>query len=511
VLDHDRSTMSRSDRIALVFCPYFSIRSPHLGLARIYTALVNSGYEPDVFDLDTWLKDTDRLWYDQYVRANNIGREFDRVTFILGLEVLLHALYHRDAPQVPWAEILRTSPVLPVDGFEHFVSLAADRIGAAKYDFALFSTYSSNLLFSTVLARELKRRSPIRIIFGGPGAGMPETTDFLLRTGFVDSVVVGEGEATIGDLLENWPTTGPPAEVPGVAILEGGDVRYLPRPLLDLDSLPATTFPEAPQGYAPVETTRGCTMRCAFCSESQYWRTHRQRSVAVVVDEVNRLTRKHGPMHIEFVDSLVNPSQGRLHALTHGLINARMPVDWTCDMRPAPWLTSDLAAQAFRAGCRSVNIGAETLIPRALEAMRKGTKVEWILDTTRHLSAAGIQPTVHRMCCAPGETDDEVLEMYALLRQFKKSISDARQWSRITWGSPDILRVEPYSPMFRDPARWGIDLIPFHLPLPAEAAHLRGSLDAICLHWTDGVPREEKLRRHALIRRLDRVTGLVPG
>lgn len=300
-------------------------------------------------------------------------------------------------------------------------------------------------------------------------------------------------------------------DVPGVASLDGDAIRHVPRSLLDIDSLPATAFPEAPRGYAPVETTRGCTMRCAFCSESQYWRTHRQRSVGSVVDEVLHLTSACGPLHVEFVDSLVNPSQGRFDALTQGLIDAHLPMDWTCDMRPAPWLEPEQAARAFRAGCRSVNIGAETFIPRALEAMHKGTRVEWILDTIRHLSGAGIQPTVHRMCCVPGETDDEVLQMYSLLREFKKSVTDPRQWSLITWGSPDIMRVEPYSPMFRDPARWGIELIPFQLPLPAGAAHLRKSLDAICMRWSNGVLREEKLRRHALIRRLDRIAGLVPG
>jgi len=91
--------MSRPLRIALVFCPYFSIRSPHLGVARIYTALVRAICAPAVFDMDTWIKDAERPWYDQFVGANNIGHEFDRVTFILGLEVLLHSLFHHEVPQ----------------------------------------------------------------------------------------------------------------------------------------------------------------------------------------------------------------------------------------------------------------------------------------------------------------------------------------------------------------------------------------------------------------------------
>lgn len=502
--------MSRLPRILLVFCPYFSIRSPHLGLARIYTALTAAGHSPDVLDLDTTLKDEARRWYNGYVRAANIGHEFDRVTFVLGLEVLLYTLFHQEAPSLPWRGILQTSPVHHVEGFEAHVAAAAERIIAGRYDFVLFSTYSSNLLFTAATAAELRRRGPHRIIFGGPGASIPETALFLLHAGLVDAVVMGEGEESVVDLLANWTGASPPSNVPGVAVLERDRLRYTPRSLLDVDSLPATVFCDPLQGYAPVETTRGCTNRCAFCSESRFWHRHRQRSVLSVVEELRLLTARHGPLHVEFVDSLVNPSEARLERLTAGLIEARLAVNWTCDMRPVPWLTPAHAAQAFRAGCRSVNIGAETFIPRALKTMDKGTRVEWILQTIHHLTAEGIHTTVHRMCGVPGETDEEILEMYALLREFTASIEKSDQRSRITWGSPDIMRVEPYSPMFRDPGRWGITLVPFRLPLPPSAEYLRASLDAVCVRWEDGVTREEKLRRHALMRRLDRLTGLVP-
>lgn len=502
--------MSRPSRIALVFCPYFSIRSPHLGLSRVYTALRAAGYTPDVFDLDTLLKDTDRAWYDEFVRTNNIGREFDRVTFILGLEVLIASLFGGDEPAGAWADIMASSPVRPVPGFHRRVTRAAELLLAAPYDFYLFSTYSSNLLFSLVLAHHLRKGSDARIVFGGPGSGIPQTREFMMRAGLVDAVVVGEGEATVVDLIHNWTAAPSVPPVPGVASLEGDSLVYEARPLLDLASLAPTLFPDSPQGYAPVETARGCTMRCAFCSESQYWHLHRSRSVAAVVEELTTLTKRHGALHVEFVDSLVNPSPARLDALTEGLIGADLPLEWTCDMRAVPWMTAARAEAAYRAGCRIVNIGAETFIPRALTALRKGTRMEWILDTIRALSASGIMVTVHRMCCVCAEEDREVLEMYDTLREFRRSITDPAQWSRITWGAPDIMRVEPYSPMFRDPGLWGIRLEPFQLPLPASAARLRQSLDSLCVGWSDGLSHREKLRRHALMRRLDRVTGLVP-
>ena len=156
-----------------------------------------------------------------------------------------------------------------------------------------------------------------------------------------------------------------------------------------------------------------------------------------------------------------------------------------------------------------MNMGAETFIPERLRYLRKGTTVEGILKSIETLTGAGITTNVHRLCGIKDETDEEILAMYQRLKEFKREIGDRRQWARIRWDAPDILRLEPYSPMFQDPESWGLALKPFTLRLPAQLEHLQPVVNQMCIEWENGLPRNEKLRRNALIKRLDIVSGLV--
>ncbi len=235
-----------------------------MGLARIYTVLRATGYAPIAFDLDTWLKGANMGWYRTYQSAYNIGREFERVSFILGPEAILHSLYRKDFPELDWQGLLEHAKVRSPEGMDGFVSQAAKMVGENRSDYVLFSTYVSNLHFSLAVAKEIKKRHPCRVVFGGPGCGLPETTAFMLKTGYVDAVVIGEGEHTICDLLENWEHGGEPPDIPGVASLQGGDQVFVPRKMVeDLDTLPRTIFhdEETRGAYLPLETSRGCVMR----------------------------------------------------------------------------------------------------------------------------------------------------------------------------------------------------------------------------------------------------------
>jgi radical SAM superfamily enzyme YgiQ (UPF0313 family) len=335
----------------------------------------------------------------------------------------------------------------------------------------------------------------------------------VLQTGFVDAVVVGEGEVSIIELLENWSGTSPPAGIPGAATLDNGQYLYQPRALIeDLGRLRQTVYPkerEDTSWYLPMEAGRGCVMQCGFCSESQYWRLYRPRPVAVIAEELSSHLDHENHLHVEFVDSLLNPSRERLVELCEALLQLGGNTTWSCDLRPAGWVDRALGGLLYDAGCRSVNMGAETFVPERLRYLRKGTTVEGIFQSIDALTGAGITTNVHRMCCIKDETDQEILAMYDRLKEFKRAIGDPRQWARIRWDAPDILRLEPYSPMFQDPRSWGLTLRPFTMPLPVQLEHLQPVADQMCVEWDDGMSRSEKLRRNALIKRLDRVAGLV--
>lgn len=437
-------------KIAIVFCPYFSLRSPHLGLSRIYTALEREGFKTDVYDLDVWLRKNNRDWYHLFQKAFNIGREFERVSFVLGLEALIHHLYGEEFPDFNWDEFLHEAPIRPVPDFAEIVTKAVQPIVSEDYDFVLFSTYISNVPFSLSAAKMIRERTNARVIFGGPGSSIPETAKFLLGTGFIDIIVIGEGELTISNLLRQWEGGSRIPGIPGVAHLSNSELRFEPRDQIqNISDLPFTDFPTNYQeiNYVPMEASRGCIMNCGFCSESSFWKTYRIRSIESIMAEIDMRagSQPSAAFMIEFVDSLMNPSESRLRDLSESFIKRSRLVEWMCEMRPVQWMSHSLAQMLFQAGCRSVNLGAETFIPERLRYLRKGTHLESILATIEALSGAGIHTNVHRMSGISGETDQEILEMYDTLREFKRRIHDPEQWHRIQWGAPDILRVEPLS------------------------------------------------------------------
>ena len=117
-------------------------------------------------------------------------------------------------------------------------------------------------------------------IAGGPHpTADPEGT---LRIGF-DAVVLGEGEATLPDLLKTIAAGGDLAGVRGLAIPgSSGRTRFTGRrPPVDLDAYPP--FPLRRRRAGPIEITRGCPFACGYCQTSHLLGTlPRHRSVETI-------------------------------------------------------------------------------------------------------------------------------------------------------------------------------------------------------------------------------------
>jgi anaerobic magnesium-protoporphyrin IX monomethyl ester cyclase len=171
----------------------------------------------------------------------------------------------------------------------------------------LFSVYSSNLAISLITAQIIKRKTSRPVIFGGPGVGISEIYRFLLKTGFVDGIVVGEGEETIVDVIKTQDFLNSSSSIHGYVTNSSLD-RYVPRHLItDIDSIPYPVFDDFPaKGYnlrayllsgkttfIPISTSRGCVMKCSFCSENKYWQKFRLRSVESITDEILYQTKKY--------------------------------------------------------------------------------------------------------------------------------------------------------------------------------------------------------------------------
>ena len=138
-----------------------------------------------------------------------------------------------------------------------------------------FSCYSWNSEYNKRLAKAVKDKFPdCLIVFGGHD--VPDDFELLKENNFIDVLCHGEGEETIRNLLEAYSLDKTFENVANISyrVSEGEYSRTHSAPQLTLDypspylegwfddiirSHPDTTF------NATMETSRGCSHRCAYC------------------------------------------------------------------------------------------------------------------------------------------------------------------------------------------------------------------------------------------------------
>lgn len=239
----------------------------------------------------------------------------------------------------------------------------------------------------------------------------------------IDSIVMGEGEYTLLDLVraldhgEDWK------KVQGIAYLEEGRVVVTPpRPLIeDLDELPfqaRDTLPEVMRrvGPASIITSRGCYGHCAFCSINAFYRISpgkkwRARSPNNVVDEIETLVRRFGTKIFVFNDdNFVGPGKvGKQRAYRIGEEILRRKLDI---LYAIPAAVNDVDRELFaflkKTGLRSVFLGIESMLQRHLNLLNKHTTVEQNEEAIRTLEELGLFYQIGFIMFYPDCTLDEV-------------------------------------------------------------------------------------------------------
>ncbi|MBN1826543.1 MAG: radical SAM protein [Candidatus Eisenbacteria bacterium] len=244
-----------------------------------------------------------------------------------------------------------------------------------------------------------------------------EPEDTLARAGgAVDAVALGEYDHTLRDLFSGKPVE----STPGVAYRDaaGAVVRTVPRALIDVNTLPFPAWRWIDPSlyydggklhpFLTLITGRGCFGRCTFCRDPQlmYGRINRYRDPELVVDEMEHdITLFPRLREIMFETDTFTAKGSHAEGVCREILRrgVHKKVRWSCNVRTD--VDRDLLRLMKEAGCRMLMIGFEFGTQEALDAVKKGTRLERAREFSRHAADLGFTQHGCFMIGAPGETE----------------------------------------------------------------------------------------------------------
>jgi len=272
-------------------------------------------------------------------------------------------------------------------------------------------------------------------VVGGPEPGA--YVEEYLKAG-ADVVVLGEGEATMEELLPALRVGSESAlsRVSGIAFqTENGLVHRTSErvQISNLDAQPwpareAIDIPRYMQTWRDAHgksslsfiTARGCPYRCQWCSHQVFGITHRRRKPLAVVDEVEWLISTYQPDMAWIADDVFTIHHGWLRDYAAEMHRRRLHIPFECISR-ADRLNAESVDLLAELGCFRVWVGSESGSQRILDAMQRGVTVQQVQSAIAMCKERGIQTGMFLMWGYEGE---ELADIEATIEHVKCSDPD---------------------------------------------------------------------------------------
>jgi len=260
----------------------------------------------------------------------------------------------------------------PLRDFERYLKThTADMIGIS----AMTGAYINALEYAKVA-----KRHNLFVVFGGyhPTA----LTEEVLKSPYVDAVIRGEGELTFKELVNDGPSEG----VLGLSFKDNGNIVHNPdrAVIVDLDAVPHPMREIRPERYGnrgddyaidTIYTSRGCRIKCSFCSNEMVNKRWRCRSPENVIEEMKMLHSTKKRKILKIWDANVLTDVDRMEKivdlmLENNLTNFKI---WT-ESRSTDIVKAERIMQKLHdVGLRHISLGIESPNMETLKKIGKAT------------------------------------------------------------------------------------------------------------------------------------------
>jgi anaerobic magnesium-protoporphyrin IX monomethyl ester cyclase len=384
-----------------------SIRTQPIGLAYLAASLKNNGHEVEILDCQTETKKSipipaELSYLKDFYPFN------DRSPF-----KLYSGYYHFG---MGWEEIgqkIRDSK--------------ADVLGISSS----FTPYHGEALEIARIIKEWDRRK-IVVMGGGHVSCDPEG---VLRTPFVDYVILGEGEARFPLLLEQIAKGRAKniEKIDGIGYRKDGEIRINPLQnfIQDLDSLPRPArelldldrYRMRKKRSTMIITSRGCPHGCAYCSAHLVMGTSfRTRTPEAILREMMECQKQYGIEVFDIEDDNFTFDQRRAKRLMNLIIESfgegKIELSAMNGVSFAS-LDEELLRLMKKAWFKTINLSYVSTDPSTKERMKRPkptTEFDRILEQAGQI---GLHVIAYAILGMPGQNIEEMVDTLIYLMKKK--------------------------------------------------------------------------------------------
>lgn len=285
-----------------------------------------------------------------------------------------------------------------------------------------FSMTTGGQIWSVDMAKRLKRKLKVPIIFGGPH---PTVCPEIINEKPVDIVCRGEGEFALIELLHCLEHSKDIKRIKNLWVKKKNKVyRNEIRPLIsDLDSLPMPDWSIyfkykflRNKETKTFTASRGCPYNCAFCTNPLFRKLFknkgsyvRQRNADNFLEEIKRVKKSLTLKTITFDDEIFILNKNWLKEFLPKY-KKEIGLPFFCGVR-ADLVNEEIVDLLKKYGCYGISFGIETGNEHLRnKLLKKGITNEKIVKAAHIIKKKGIILRTTNMLCLPAEDVDKTLE-----------------------------------------------------------------------------------------------------
>jgi len=265
----------------------------------------------------------------------------------------------------------------------------------------------------------------ILTLMGGPHVSFDALNTLRTYPG-IDMIVLGEGEATIAQLMATRFARESLPHIHGIAYRDGDDIKLTPprelirdlttlplpaRHLLPLSRYQALGFPIS------IITGRGCPYQCIFCQGRRMVGSKlRKRPATLVVDEIEDIL-SYGINRINVADDLFVSDRQKVKEVCDEIQRRGLKFAWSAFAR-VNTVDRDTLLTMKEAGCDAVSFGVESGNQEMLDRIKKKITLDQVRRAVALCQEVGLIVHCSFIVGLPGESPATLEET----RRFAESL-----------------------------------------------------------------------------------------